>query len=111
MEKHVAENINSEIDTKDTFFKYALDGIATSAFGIDINTFEEPNNIFCKMVKEIQRTPDSESGSAFGMLKIMLPFFIPIFGKLYTVENIREDVKKNCRRESGKYRVSHYRCP
>lgn len=34
---------------KDLITKYANDVIATSAFGIKINTLEEPDNIFYKM--------------------------------------------------------------
>uniref|UniRef100_A0A6M2DZN4 Putative cytochrome n=1 Tax=Xenopsylla cheopis TaxID=163159 RepID=A0A6M2DZN4_XENCH len=38
-----------DIEMKDLITKYANDVIATSAFGIKINTLEEPDNIFYKM--------------------------------------------------------------
>ena len=34
------------IDAKDLFGKFALDGIATAGFGIESNSFQDPNNAF-----------------------------------------------------------------
>ena len=34
------------IDAKDLFGKFALDSIATSGFGIESNSFDDPDNIF-----------------------------------------------------------------
>ena len=33
---------NEEIDAKETFAKFSLDAIATSAFGIELDTFKDP---------------------------------------------------------------------
>jgi len=88
MENYVSINANQEIDSKDLFFKFALDGIATAGFGIDINTFKDPKNIFCRMVKEIQRAPDSEAGSGWELFKFSLAMFFPIIGKVLKVPNV-----------------------
>ena len=46
---------NEEINAKDLFSKFALDGIATAGFGIETNSFIEPNNIFRSQVMELLR--------------------------------------------------------
>lgn len=40
------------LEMKDTFSKYASDIIGTTAFGIECNTFSDPDNIFYKMGKD-----------------------------------------------------------
>ena len=99
MENYVSINANQEIDSKDLFFKFALDGIATAGFGIDINTFKDPKNIFCRMVKEIQRAPDSEAGSGWELFKFSLAMFFPIIGKVLKGSEISEifEQKQKCR--------------
>merc|ERR1711892_391243 len=61
-----------EIDAKETFSKFALDGIATSGFGIESNSFEDPNNMFRKMVLGLMRSPGSRSGSFYEITKFIL---------------------------------------
>ena len=34
------------IDAKDTYGKFALDAIATSGFGIESNSFKDPDSVF-----------------------------------------------------------------
>ena len=51
-----------EIDAKDVFSKFALDGIASSGFGIESNSFNDPNNTFRTQVLELMRAPGSVSG-------------------------------------------------
>ena len=34
------------IDAKDMYGKFALDAIATSGFGIESNSFKDPDNVF-----------------------------------------------------------------
>ena len=77
---------NEEIDAKETFAKFSLDAIATSAFGIDLDTFKDPDNVFAKMVKELQRAKGSESGTPFKLLILILSLNFPIFGKIFTIE-------------------------
>ena len=75
-----------EISAKETFAKFSLDAIATSAFGIDLNTFEEPESVFRKQIKELQHTPDSTSGSPWEMFKILLTLFVPATKPFVPVE-------------------------
>jgi len=88
LEKYVSEmaDKNEEIAAKETFARFSLDAIATSAFGIDLNTFEEPESTFRKQIKELQHTPDSQSGSPWEMFKILLTLFIPITKSFVPVE-------------------------
>ena len=70
--------INTEIDSKEMFFNFALDGIATAGFGIELDSFSDPNSVFVKMVKEIQRAKGSESGSNLEMTKLIMGMNFPI---------------------------------
>ena len=89
MEAFLGEQLNNdaEIDCKETFFRFALDSIATSGFGIELNTFQEPDHVFAKQVKEIQRAKGSESGSPFNLFKYILAHNIPIIKKIIDVPN------------------------
>ena len=88
MENYIADHCsnNEEFYSKDTFFKFALDSIATSAFGIEIDTFKDPNNVFCKMVKEVQRAEGSEAGSAWEMFKLMMTLTFPFTKPILPVD-------------------------
>ena len=88
MEKYVEEcaEKNEEMICKEAFTRFSLDAIATSAFGIDLNTFEEPESTFRKQIKELQHTPDSQSGSPWEMFKVLLTLFIPITKSFVPVE-------------------------
>ena len=88
MEKYVSESSdkNEEIIAKEMFSRFSLDAIATSAFGIEIDTFAEPDNVFKKMIDEIQRTPDSEAGSKWNMFKFLATMFMPITKYVLYVE-------------------------
>ena len=90
MEKYVSEcsDRNVEIDCKETFSKFALDAIATSAFGIEVDTFAEPNSVFKKMVNELERTSESQAGSKWETFKLFLSFIVPISKYFFDVEQI-----------------------
>ena len=90
MEKYVSEcsDRNLEIDCKETFSKFALDAIATSAFGIEVDTFAEPNSVFKKMVNELERTSESQAGSKWETFKLLLSFIVPISKYFFDVEQI-----------------------
>jgi len=79
---------NEEIDAKDLFSKFALDGIATAGFGIETNSFKEPNNIFRLQVMELMRDPKAKSGSNFEVAKIVLASVFPLIKFILKVENI-----------------------
>jgi len=79
---------NKEIDAKDTFGKFALDGIATSGFGIELNSFKDPDNMFRKMVKELLRSPDSEAGSTYEITKLILKGLVPAIEYIVSCPNI-----------------------
>ena len=66
--------------------KFSLDAIATSAFGIELDTFKDPDNIFAKMVNEIQRAKGSESGTPFKIFILMCSIQFPILGKIFNIE-------------------------
>ena len=89
LEKFIEKNSQEgkEMDSKETFFKFAIDGIATAGFGIELDSFAEPNSVFVKMVKEIQRARDSESGSTLEMTKLILSLNFPILKSFMDLPN------------------------
>lgn len=44
----------SEMETKDTFMKYANNVTATCAFGLKVNSFENPDNEFMQIAAILQ---------------------------------------------------------
>ena len=87
--KYIEKNSGAEqeIDSKETFFKFALDGIATAGFGIELDSFKDPNSVFVQMVKEIQRAKGSESGSNWEITKLILALNFPILKFFIDVPN------------------------
>ena len=79
---------NLEIDSKETFGKFALDGIATSGFGIESNSFKDPDNMFRKMVQDLMRAPGSESGTNYEISKLILKGIFPLIEYIVSVPNI-----------------------
>ena len=79
---------NLEIDAKDTFGKFALDGIATSGFGIESNSFKDPDSMFRRMVLDLMRHPGSDSGTAYEITKLVLKGLIPAIEYIVSAPNI-----------------------
>lgn len=64
-EKIIANETDKEIEFKELASKFTVDNIATCAFGIEVNSFENPNNFFQELAKEITN---------FSNLKTVLKF-------------------------------------
>lgn len=67
--------IGETLDAKLMFGKFALDAIATSGFGIESNSFKEPDNIFRVNVRKL--TGDKEYAKASAIPKAMFMFMAP----------------------------------
>ncbi|KAL1509571.1 hypothetical protein ABEB36_004284 [Hypothenemus hampei] len=61
-----------ELEMKDTFTRFTNDVIATSAFGLKVDSLEEPNNTFYTMGKAI-----TNFSSLLSTLKFMILFTFP----------------------------------
>ena len=57
LEKYFASAADSGevLEAKDIFGKYAIDAIATSGFGIELNSFTEPDSLFRIMALRMDR--------------------------------------------------------
>ncbi|XP_066260490.1 cytochrome P450 9e2-like [Euwallacea similis] len=97
-----------EVEMKDAFTRFTIDVIATTSFGVKVNSLFEPNNQFFKMGKEITEL----NFKAF--LKVLLFQFSPylyrllklrMFGKEVNdfFRNLINDALKS-RKEEGIYR-------
>lgn len=51
-EKIVSDAISNEVEFKELSSKFTVDNIATCAFGIEVNSFENPDNHFQSIAKE-----------------------------------------------------------
>lgn len=60
-----------EVELKDAFTRYANDVIATSAFGLKVNSLHEPDNTFYKMGRK------TTSFGGFQIVKLFLSFSFP----------------------------------
>ena len=89
LEDHVAKcsEQNVEIDCKDIFSKFSLDGISTSGFGIESKSFTDPNNTFRKMVSELMRHPGSEAATTYEMAKLILKGIVPAIQYVVSAPN------------------------
>jgi len=67
---------SSELELKDFFTRYTNDVIATAAFGIQVNSFKDPNNEFFSIGQRISEF------SFWGGLKVMLYILMPKFMKV-----------------------------
>lgn len=92
------------LEMKDLFVRFGTDVIATSAFGIEVNSFKDPKNEFYEMGREV---------SNFGGIRfIIFTGFsnFPKLMKLFKFSFLTEDERKFFRRlviDSMKYRTQH----
>ncbi|KAK5638736.1 hypothetical protein RI129_013031 [Pyrocoelia pectoralis] len=74
------------IDIKDLLERYTTNVIGSCAFGIECNSFTDPNNDFCKYTKK-QFLP-----TTFHNLKMFISFMFPSFAKMIRMKVITEEV-------------------
>lgn len=68
-----------ELELKELFTRYASDVIATTAFGLQVDSFKDPENIFFRMgTKTINFT------QGWGMLRMIVLSFFPFIAKVNT---------------------------
>jgi len=71
LHKELPEQGAKEIDLKNVLQTYAIDIIASTIFGLDVNSYEEPDNKFRKLVTLVRRT------NRFTALLGMTIFLVP----------------------------------
>jgi len=71
LQKKLPEKDFEEVDLKKVMQDYAIDIIASTIFGLDINSFENPDNKFRKLVS-IARA-NNRFNALFGMMIFLLP--------------------------------------
>jgi len=77
-----------EINSKTTFAKFALDGIASAGFGIENDSFTNPDNTFTVQVNRMMRQPGTKEGSGWELFKLVTAGFIPVLKYFISIENI-----------------------
>lgn len=81
IEKQIKEGGNSVFEFKDLSRKFTVDVIATCAFGIEVNSFQNPSNDFHRVASKV-----ANFGSFMTTLKFMGYFTVP---KLMKALNIK----------------------
>ncbi|XP_017084417.2 probable cytochrome P450 6d5 [Drosophila eugracilis] len=86
------ETGSKEIDIKSLMSTYAIDIIATSIFGLDVDSFADPNNEFLAISKKINRLnfQDIVRGAALFLYPGLEKFFVRIGWKQEANEMMRE---------------------
>ncbi|KAM8707399.1 hypothetical protein ACLKA7_011479 [Drosophila subpalustris] len=77
LHKELPEQGAKEVDLKAVLATYAIDIIASTIFGLDINSYEQPDNKFKKMVTLVR------NNSRFNALLGMMIFLVPAVPKLF----------------------------
>ncbi|XP_030573620.1 probable cytochrome P450 6d4 [Drosophila novamexicana] len=71
LQKELPEQGSKEVDLKAVLQTYAIDIIASVIFGLDVNSYEQPDNKFKKLVTIIRR--NTRFTALFGMMIFLVP--------------------------------------
>lgn len=71
LQKELPENGAKEVDLKEVMQIYAVDIIASVIFGLDVNSYEQPDNKFRKVVTVARR--NTRFSALFGMMLFLVP--------------------------------------
>ncbi|ALC46004.1 Cyp6d2, partial [Drosophila busckii] len=71
LQKQLPEQGVKEVDLKHVMQTYAIDIIASTIFGLDINSYDQPENKFRKIVTIVRR--DTRFTALFGMMIFLVP--------------------------------------
>lgn len=79
--EYVTEKTGEDFEGRDLFGKYALDGFASAGYGLEINSFADPGNVFRKMALTMTGAPGY--GSKWDIPRFMLQAIAPSIAKLF----------------------------
>lgn len=82
-------NKSRTFDMKDLFSKYTNDVIATCAFGIKVNSFQDPANDFFVMGKKVM-----SPNKWLMMVKFLVLMYLPKLAKLLNIKFFSENVEQ-----------------
>lgn len=100
----IPEQGSAEVDLKDVCVTYAIDIIASVIFGLDINSFENPNNKFRALVGVARR--NTLISAIFSMLVFLVPNVAKFFFKLGIRNNVAITLREIIK-ETIEYREKH----
>lgn len=85
--KIVNDGLELHVEMKELFSKYTMDVIASTAFGIKVNSFENENNEFLTNGKKLM----NQTG-IFQAIKLTLTFLVPRLMKFLKIEILDKNV-------------------
>ena len=76
MEDHlkILEREGAEVEMRELTSNYAMDAFASSGFGIEQNSFKDPENVFRKMALGMVGAPGYSSGWDQGRIMFIMTF-------------------------------------
>ena len=76
MEDHlkILEKEGAEVEMRELTSNYAMDAFASSGFGIEQNSFKDPENVFRKMALGMVGAPGYSSGWDQGRIMFIMTF-------------------------------------
>jgi len=83
MSKYVNENCGQEFEARDFFSKFTMDGLASAGFGIDIDSFKDPDSNFRKMALTLIQAPGY--GTPWDIPRFIFTAVAPKLAKLFQV--------------------------
>jgi len=78
------------LEAKDVFGKFTLDSIATAGFGIESNSFKEPENVF--RINALKLVRDPKYASKVDAIKFLLLMMSPKIAKLFGIHFLDKDL-------------------
>ncbi|KAK4878166.1 hypothetical protein RN001_010672 [Aquatica leii] len=104
--KQVMDVLHSQgpINIKNLLERFTTDVIGSCAFGLNCNSFDDPNSAFCKISKRIFEPTNLEK------IKSLTAFFFPFINKLFQIHVLPTDVSDfyiNIVRNTVKYRQTN----
>ncbi|KAH8291878.1 hypothetical protein KR054_001880 [Drosophila jambulina] len=104
LQKKLPEQGSQEVDLKKVMQNYAIDIIGSTIFGLDVNSFENPDNNFRNLVTLARST------SRFNALFGMMIFLVPSIAKFLFSLGIKSPVRQamlDIVKETVEYREKH----
>ncbi|KAL1488615.1 hypothetical protein ABEB36_014418 [Hypothenemus hampei] len=86
--KHFSNTASVDVEVKDAFTRFTIDVIATTSFGVEVNSLEHPENEFFKMGKEIT------DFTLTNVFKMLLFQFCPKVYELFHFTIFRKEVNE-----------------
>jgi len=88
LSNYVGEHTGEEFEARELFGKYSIDGLATAGFGIEIDSFKDPDSVFRTMALTLAGAPGY--GSSWDIPRFILLTVAPKIASFFKVPIMNE---------------------